>query len=193
MSITINNVCNDKQLVISKMQSFINMSKDVVLTNAEANRLFHVSKFYNTNESHTLSESKFSLSLLSEDGRDRFMFDFSSSSIVLRYKLQIRANRMFPLLRLDLGGSFHDNPNQEVECAEDDPFRIIHHQCIGKHFEIGEPHIHYYREGFEDSWAYPVPSSFKDLSDIYQTYVDFMHLCNVVKRPNIRRSLDEFL
>ena len=168
------------------------MSKDVVLTNSEANRLFHVLKFSNTNESHTLSESRFSLGLQSEDGRDKFIFDFSSSSIVLRYKLQIRANRVFPLLRLDLGGSFHDNPYQEVECPEDDPFKEIHLQCIGKHFEIGEPHIHYYREGFE-GWAYPVPSSFKDLSDIYRTYVDFMKLCNVVKQPNIRRSLDEFL
>ena len=116
---------NDKQLVISKMQLFIHMSKDVVLTNSEANRLFHVLKFSNTNESHTLSESRFSLGLQSEDGRDKFIFDFSSSSIVLRYKLQIRANRVFPLLRLDLGGSFHDNPYQEVECPEDDPFKEI--------------------------------------------------------------------
>ena len=105
------------------MQLFIHMSKDVVLTNSEANRLFHVLKFSNTNESHTLSESRFSLGLQSEDGRDKFIFDFSSSSIVLRYKLQIRANRVFPLLRLDLGGSFHDNPYQEVECPEDDPFK----------------------------------------------------------------------
>ena len=169
------------------------MSRDMVLTDTEVNRLFRVAKFSNSDEGHTLDESKFSLSLQSEDGRDRFLFDFSRSSIVLRYKFQMRANRMFPLLRLDLGGPFHDNPDIEIECPENDPFRQVHPQCIGKHFEIGEPHIHYYREGFEDSWAYPVPSSFKNLDDVFQTYMDFMELCNVVKRPNVRRSLDEFL
>ena len=169
------------------------MPRDMVLTGDEVNRLFRIEKFSNSKEEHTLAESKFSSTLQSADCRDKFTFDFSRSSIVLRYKLQLRAERMYPLVRLDLGGRFHDNPNQEIECAEDDPFGNVHANCIGKHFEIGEPHIHYYREGFEDSWAYPVPSSFRDLNDIYQTYLDFMELCNVVKRPNIRRSLDEFL
>lgn len=182
-----------EQLDISKMQLHNDMSRDAILTDAEANRLFRVAKISNSEEEHTLAEPRFSLGLQSIDCRDKFLFDFSRSSIVLKYKLQLRADRLFPLIRLDMGGSFHDNPHQEIECVEDDPFRNVHANCIGKHFEIGEPHIHYYREGFEDSWAYPVPSSFKDLNDTFQTYLDFMELCNVIKRPSVRRSLDEFL
>lgn len=101
------------------------MSRDMVLTDAEVNRLFRVAKFSNSDEGHTLAESKFSLSLQSEDGRDRFLFDFSRSSIVLRYKFQMRVDCMFPLLRLGLGGRFHDNPDIEIEYPENDPFRQV--------------------------------------------------------------------
>lgn len=78
------------------------------------------------------------------------------------------------MLRLDVGGSFHRNPDAEIECLPEDPFRDIHGSCIGRYFEIGEPHIHYYREGFGDSWAYPVDGLFSDIGDVHNTFEEYL-------------------
>ena len=73
------------------------------------------------------------------------------------------------LARLDFGGATHRNPDGE---------------------EIGSPHLHLYREGFGDKWAFPVPSdSFADLEDPWRTLEDFMQFCNIIEPPVIRRGL----
>lgn len=52
------------------------------------------------------------------------------------------------------------------------------------------PHIHVYREGFDDKWAYQIPSGvFSDLSDRWQTLVDFMKYCNIIDPPNFKKGL----
>ena len=73
------------------------------------------------------------------------------------------------LVRIDLGGPPHRNPDGE---------------------EVGTPHIHVYREGYGDKWAFPVPGDrFRELADVWTTLEDFLRYCNVTRPPDISRGL----
>jgi hypothetical protein len=73
------------------------------------------------------------------------------------------------LLRLDLEGPPHANPDgTEMEC----------------------PHLHVYREGYGDRWAFEVPSArFRDLTDLAQTLRDFLAFCGVDGDYELQRPL----
>ncbi len=73
------------------------------------------------------------------------MLDISRARINLkRQKYQARVREAIILARLDLSGR-HRNPNGE---------------------EAGTPHLHLYREGYGDKWAFPVPDNiFQDIND----------------------------
>lgn len=73
------------------------------------------------------------------------------------------------LARIDIGGAPHRNPDDtELPC----------------------PHIHLYREGFGDRWAFPVnPDEFADTTDPWQTLMDFLRFCNVTRPPEFDRGL----
>lgn len=73
------------------------------------------------------------------------------------------------LARLDFGGAPHRNPDGE---------------------EIGSPHLHLYREGYGDKWAFPVPDHhFANPNDPWLALQDFMRFCNIVEPPVIRQGL----
>lgn len=73
------------------------------------------------------------------------------------------------LARLDFGGRPHRNPD---------------------HTRVASPHLHLYREGYADKWAFPVPvGRFANVADAWRTLEDFMQFCNVVEPPIIRRGL----
>lgn len=73
------------------------------------------------------------------------------------------------LAKLDFGGASHRNPDGE---------------------EIGSSHLHLYREGFGDKWAFPVPpDSFSNLDDPWLTFTDFMRFCNIIQPPFIQQEL----
>ena len=111
-----------------------------------------------------------SVPLVSTDRRESFMLDLQRSRIVLtKGTYQNRARQIAILARLDFGGAPHRNPD-------------------GGH--VGSPHIHLYREGYNDKWAFPVPGdSFADLSDSWRTFEDFMRFCNIVDPPIVKRGL----
>ena len=72
------------------------------------------------------------------------------------------------MCRLDLGVP-HRNPDGE---------------------EIPAPHLHIYREGYDDKWAYPLPQdTFTNIDDKWQIFLDFMKYCNIVDAPNFKRGL----
>jgi len=50
------------------------------------------------------------------------------------------------------------------------------------------PHIHLYREGFGDKWAYALPKEFAQPDDIWRTLGEFMRFCHIVKEPDIRKG-----
>lgn len=147
------------------------MAKDN-LTQAEADALIAMEK-HRVNEQ--LSDfpaggEAIVLPLQSADQREQFLLDLSRGRIDLRkVKMQNRGRQVVVLVRLDLGGAPHRNPDDE---------------------EIPVPHLHIYREGYGDKWAVPVPEDrFGDLADIWQTILDFMGFCNITQPPRIQRGL----
>ena len=77
--------------------------------------------------------------------------------------------QIYVLVRLDFGGAPHRNPD-------------------GK--EILSPHLHIYREGFGDKWAFEIPTDkFSHIEDPWETLQDFMQYCNIIDPPNIQRGI----
>lgn len=108
--------------------------------------------------------------LTSEDRREQFWLDIGRGRIEIRRgKYQLRGRQIVILARLDFGGPPHRNPDgTELPC----------------------PHLHLYRQGYGDKWAYPVPgATFRDLSDLWQTLHDFMDYCHVIDPPGIMRGM----
>lgn len=113
---------------------------------------------------------RISIPLISQDKREKFLLDVSrSGKIVLKGKYQNRARCTLILARFDFGGGIHRNPDgTEVDC----------------------PHLHVYREGYGDKWAYPVSADvFADTSDDWQVLNDFMRFCNITDPPMINKVL----
>jgi hypothetical protein len=111
-----------------------------------------------------------SIPLISADKKERFLLDISHGQInLLKGKLQNRARQCVVIIRLDFGGSPHRNPDDEIILC---------------------PHLHVYKEGFGDKWAFPAPSThFHDINDILTTLNDFMAYCNIVSPPQIIMGL----
>ena len=72
------------------------------------------------------------------------------------------------LLRLDLGFGGHRNPDDT---------------------EIRGPHLHVYREGYGDKWAYSLPKNFTNSEDVFITLDEFMNYANIITKPNINKIL----
>ena len=111
---------------------------------------------------------KIEVPLKSEDGRECFTLDIKRKKIVLYATYQTRARESIVLARLDLGAR-HKNPDGE---------------------EIGAPHIHIYKEGYGDKFAYKLPEGMlKDPDDAWQCLLDFLKYCNIEELTNIKRGL----
>ena len=113
--------------------------------------------------------AKLRVPLFSIDGVTRFILDMNRGNIRLaKATYQNRVHSSIVLLRLDIGGPPHANPDgAEVEC----------------------PHLHVYKEGYGATWAYPIPEGFTNLADLLQTLKDFMQYCNVTQFPVLRQGL----
>ena len=142
------------------------------LLQAEADELLAMPKVRADSEERQFpSPGRFvSAPLASQDGREHFLLDINRRSLNLnRVVFQNRAKIIVVQARLDLGGAPHRNPDD---------------------VEIGVPHLHLFREGFGEKWAFEVPAlNFKDTSDRWQTLGDFMRFCNIVDPPIIHRDL----
>lgn len=88
---------------------------------------------------------------------------------VSKVNIQNRARHCIPLVRLDVGGPPHTNPDGvEMPC----------------------PHVHLYREGFGDRWAFPLPEGkFHRTHDMLCTLDDFMDYCNITIKPHVEAVL----
>lgn len=144
---------------------------DASLAQAEADALIGMKK--RRADSQTWAYPDFggaiTVPLISVDRRERFLLDLRRSQINLaKGTYQNRARQVVVLARLDFGGSPHRNPDDKL---------------------VESPHLHLYREGFGDKWAFPVPDRFMDLSDPSRTLDDFMAYCNIVEPPTVSRSL----
>ncbi|HOO56914.1 MAG TPA: hypothetical protein PLN69_08830 [bacterium] len=107
---------------------------------------------------------KVSIPIISMDNKEDFFLDISKGSIdIKKIKYQERCRKTEVLIRLDLGGHPHRNPDDT---------------------EIGAPHLHYYKEGYGDKWAKTIPANlFSNLSDEFKTLKEFMKYCNIIVPP----------
>lgn len=113
---------------------------------------------------------KLDIPLKSADGREEFRMNVYRGKVVLaKATYQNRARISTPLVRLDLSGGTHTNPDGEpVPC----------------------PHLHLYRQGYGDKWAIPAPAELlNSANDLYSTLSRFMDYCRVTEPPTINRSL----
>ena len=144
---------------------------EVNITQAEAVALIALEK-HRTDDSEYVfpDQGNVTIPLVSADKRETFDLDIRNGRIDLcKATYQNRARHVLILVRLDLGEKPHRNPDGE---------------------SIGSPHLHIYREGFADRWAFPLPKGvFADTSDKWRSLQDFMRYCNITRPPKIQRSL----
>ena len=143
----------------------------MTLTQADADALLAIEKVRRDDTRWDYSGlGKMTLPLVSRDQHESFLLDIRRSRIKLaKGTFQNRARQLVILARLDFGGAPHRNPDGQ---------------------EIASPHLHLYRDGFNDKWAVPVPlSAFPNLQDYWHTFDDFMEFCNVVTPPIINRGV----
>ena len=108
--------------------------------------------------------------LVSSDKREQFTLDITRAQIKLtKATYQNRARQAIILMRLDLDGPPHRNPDgSEIPC----------------------PHLHVYREGFGDRWAVPAPTDrYAHTLDLLSALEAFMLHCNILTPPNIQKGL----
>ena len=145
---------------------------DLNLAQSDADALLTLEKHKvdNTVHEYPFLGGSLKIPLISRDRREEFLLDVYQNQINLaKGTYQNRARRVVILARLDFGGAPHRNPDDE---------------------EIPCPHLHLYREGFGDKWAFPVPlEAFPSIADRWQTLQDFLRYVNVTDPPDFRRSL----
>ena len=145
---------------------------DTSITQTEADALLALEKrcVDSTEWNYPDFGGRITVPLVSTDRRESFFLDLRRARIDLaKGTYQNRGRQVVILARLDFGGAPHRNPNGE---------------------EIDSPHLHLYREGYGDKWAFPIPSNrFSNLANPWKTFEDFMRFCNIIKPPVIRRGL----
>ena len=146
--------------------SSINISQD------EADRLIELNKVREDNMIYIFPGrgENVSIPIISEDKRDKFILDIHRGRINLKkITNQLRGNQAIILARIDLDGQPHTNPDGTV---------------------IKSPHIHIYREGYNDKWAEPLPHQFSNPYEQWETLNEFMDFCNIIKKPNFQKGIE---
>jgi len=145
---------------------------DIDIPQAEADALMAMEKLRVDNKEWLFAAAgeRLAIPLTSTDKREQFVLDVTRAQIKLtKATFQNRARQAIILMRLDLDGPPHRNPDgQEVPC----------------------PHLHIYREGYGDRWAIPAPvARYPDTLDLFSTLDAFMAHCNITNPPNIQPGL----
>ena len=161
-----------------------------MLAQIEADDLINISKMKESNDSYGFPRpgEKLTIPIISHDEQENFLIDVSRGRIRLtKCTYQERYQQMVILVRLDLDGPPHTNP--EVVSVPL-PYLL---PCNGRTIDC--PHLHLYVEGFMDKWAIPaLDDEFPDTTNLYATLLDFFRYCNIVEPPKIHWEvpLNEF-
>lgn len=142
-----------------------------MLTQAEADTLIAMQKTFSGSATISLhAGADQTHELIGADKKEKFLLDLSRGTIRLsKVKLQTRARTAIVLVRLDVDGSPHTNPDGS---------------------SIGRTHIHLYREGFDDKWAYQIdPTLFASPENIEETFKSFCGYCNITGVPIFQEDL----
>ena len=145
---------------------------DPILTQAEADALIQTDKHADDTKavSYPAPGGKLCVQLHSTDHRERFHLDITRGRIALtKVSHNLRVRTSVQLVRLDIGGAPHTNPDGS---------------------KVGRDHIHLYREGFGDAWAFNIdPGVFTDVDDLQQALRDFISFCRIQTFPPVDLSL----
>ena len=135
------------------------------LSQSEADLLIATPKWFADNTTINLEPGKNEVyELQSGDPREGFLFDARRGRIKLaKVRYQERVRTSIVLVRLDLDGAPHTNPDGQV---------------------IACPHIHVYKEGYGTKWAEGLdPEMFSNPSDVATALTDFCGFCNITNIP----------
>ena len=148
---------------------------NIIIPQIEADALLSVEKERADSKEYDLENLTLEIPLVSCDRKEKFFLDLRNARIdILKFKYQTRARSVIILARLDFGqAGRHTNPD---------------------HVTIEGPHIHIYREGYADKWAYllddmPGGNIFSDINDRLKTLNEFMVYCNIKNAPLFARGL----
>lgn len=145
---------------------------DINLTQDEADKLMAMDKRAADEKDWLFPPpgERIAIPLTSMDKRENFMLDVTRAQIKLtKATYQNRARAVVTLMRLDLDGPPHRNPDGE---------------------EIPCPHLHIYREGCADKWAIPDPvARYPNTPDLFSTFEAFMQHCNIPEPPRVQKGL----
>lgn len=142
-----------------------------ILSQIEPDRLIKSRKKVISPESlqiPTIGNKKVLIHLKDLEAKTDFLVDvlFNRRPYTLKGKCQLRVHRMVRLLRLDSNGRVHSNLDDSL---------------------VDGTHLHIYKEGSHDRWAYPPPENiFSNLEDAATTLREFLVYCNVTNIPTIR-------
>jgi hypothetical protein len=105
--------------------------------------------------------------LAGPNDRERFLLDVWRGTLRLsKLKFQNRVRTAVVLVRLDVHGAPHTNPDG---------------------VPLPGTHIHLFKEGYEDKWAYSLdPAVFTLLSDPGKTLHDFCFFCRIESPPPVQ-------
>jgi hypothetical protein len=127
----------------------------------------------------TTTSMDYERALLSDDRREEFLLTIERGNRKrIRLKYQTRARKVIILARLDLDGPAHRNPLNAPHRPNE---RLL---C---------PHIHLYREGFDDRVAYLISNVpefiISNSANGLSWLVDFLKFCHVEEAPPIQTTV----
>jgi hypothetical protein len=144
---------------------------DIDLNQQEADSLMEMEKHRVNNDEWNFPKpgERLTIPLQSPDKRESFTLDVTRVSIKLtKATYQNRARQAIVLLRLDIDGAPHRNPDGiDVPC----------------------PHLHIYREGHGDKWAIPAADLVGNEGSLYSILTLFMIRCNITQPPIVQGGL----
>ncbi len=139
------------------------------MTQAEADQfMLMVKHFVRPPASITIPPGVDDTSVLSSaDDRESFLLDVWRGTIRLtKLRFQNRVRITVVLARLDVDGAPHTNPDGQ---------------------KMSGTHLHLFREGYDDRWAFPIdPHAFTLLSDPGTTLKEFCTFCNIESPPPVQ-------
>lgn len=140
------------------------IERDMQLTQKEAEDLIALLKIpVDIGGGLNFDHLKKVVTLKSPDDREEFFLNITPGKLDFqKITYQTRARKSIILVRLDIGGPPHRNPDDE---------------------EIPCPHIHIYREGYADKWAYSLPKEFDNCKNMWDFFEKFQEFCNISINP----------
>jgi len=142
----------------------------MAITQNEFELLMSLKKSFTRSEEIEIGPAplKWTREVNSLESHDTFLIDYNRGKIqLLKYTLNKRYKQTVCLIRLDTIGR-HTNPDGE---------------------KFDGPHIHLYRDGFDDKFAHPIVSiGINDPTNIENSIKEFLEFCNIRNIPPIQKS-----